>query len=227
MILEVIATTLDEALALELAGVDRIELIAGPSEGGLTPSYSLVKHVVNNVKTPVNVMIRPHSKSFVYSNNDLEIIIDDINKFKELGVNGIVFGCTTIDNKIDVKTLDIVLSICENLDFTFHRAFDTVTDQIEAFNTLSKYPINRILTSGGKSSVMEGVDIINNLHTISKKSGPIIMAGSGLNLQNIQCFKNATNVSEFHFGRGVRYNNSMIGEIDTKLIADIKYIISK
>ncbi|MCY1691654.1 hypothetical protein OVA29_13985 [Exiguobacterium sp. SL14] len=83
--LEIIASTVEEAVAREQAGADRIELVSALSEGGLTPSYGLIRQVVSTVEIPVHVLVRPHSKSFVYSKADEETIITDIDLIRELG----------------------------------------------------------------------------------------------------------------------------------------------
>ena len=65
MFIEIIATTLDQALQAEKFGADRIELVTAMLETGLTPSLGLIKQVKEKVNIPMVVMIRPHSKSFV------------------------------------------------------------------------------------------------------------------------------------------------------------------
>lgn len=90
--LEIIAMTTEDALAIEYYGANRIELVSGLTEGGLTPSFGLIEEVVNKTKISINVIIRPHSNSFNYSDLDLKIILNDIKIIKELGANGIVFG---------------------------------------------------------------------------------------------------------------------------------------
>ena len=90
--LEIIATSVEDAIVIEKGGADRIELVSALSEGGLTPSYGLVHRVIGAVNIPVNVMIRPHSLSFVYSDEDLLCMLEDIKQAKALGANGVVFG---------------------------------------------------------------------------------------------------------------------------------------
>ena len=149
--LEVIATCIDDAIKIEESGGQRIELASGLTEGGLTPSYALIKSVVEKVRIPVNVMIRPHAKSFIYSQEDINIMIEDIKIAKKLGANGIVLGVVDEQNNIDEGKLEKLLASAEDLDVTFHRAIEQTKDLIKSVELLTKYPqINRILTSGGK-----------------------------------------------------------------------------
>ena len=90
--LEIIATTVQDALIIAEGGADRIELVSALSEGGLTPSYGLMRQAINAANIPVNVMIRPHSAGFVYDEADLLCMIEDIKQARASGANGVVFG---------------------------------------------------------------------------------------------------------------------------------------
>lgn len=92
MKLEVIATTLTDALLAAQGGADRIELVTGILEGGLTPGPGLIREVVRRVSIPVHVMVRPHSQSFVYDEYDLQTMKEDIAFIKASGAAGIVVG---------------------------------------------------------------------------------------------------------------------------------------
>jgi copper homeostasis protein len=151
MLLEVIATTVKDALLAEQSGADRIELITGILEGGLTPSYGLIDEVVHSTNIPVQVMIRPHSQSFCYDQRDLKVMMKDIQTVKRIGAHGIVLGALTSDRRIDHETLRRLLDEAEGLSVTFHRAFDEVSNLEKAIEELLSYSqIDRVLTSGGK-----------------------------------------------------------------------------
>lgn len=87
ILLEVIGTTVQEVKEAALHGADRIELITAFSEGGLTPSLGLVEEAIASVSIPVNVMVRPHSRSFVYDADDRATIVRDIRLLRETGAN--------------------------------------------------------------------------------------------------------------------------------------------
>ena len=63
LLIESCCTTLDEALAAEARGADRIELCTDLSVGGLTPPRDLIRETVARLSIPVNVLIRPASGS--------------------------------------------------------------------------------------------------------------------------------------------------------------------
>lgn len=224
MILEVIATTLQDALTAEECGADRIELITAVTEGGLTPSIGLIERVTERVHIPVNVMLRPHSRSFIMDDEDLETMLADISRIKTTGAAGLVLGPLTSEGTIDEPMLKKLLAEAGSLDITYHRAFDEVSDQLAAYEVLRAYPqISRILTSGGTSPAPQSVPQIKQLVKCSQMGGPRILAGYGLTPEGILSFVGETGVSEVHFGSSIREGRSGLGLIDgeqLRLLAD-------
>ena len=222
MILEVIATSIKDAIVAAENGADRIELVSGIAEGGLTPSYGLIKGVVNTIDIPVNVMIRPHSLSFCYNKEDLTTMIEDIKVVRKLGAKGIVLGSLKRDSTIDTTALSQLLSVAGELDVTFHRAFDEVNDQEEALTTLFGFPqVNRILTSGGRQNVLDATNQINKLVGLTSNKSCNIIAGSGLTIDNLKEFIDKTTVKEIHFGSGVRFNGHALEPIDSDRVRSV------
>lgn len=226
MVIEVIAISLTDAKAAEKAGADRIELVTGVAEGGLTPSYAMIESVCGELSIPVNVMIRPHSRTFCYDQNDLKIMVKDIQICKKLGASGIVIGTLTEENDIDQDALKQLIQAADGMDITFHRAFDEVKNQSKALDILMAYKeISRILTSGGKNKVTEAVIEIQALVQQANNSHIKIMPGSGLTPDTLPPFINQVNVSELHFGTGVRHRSSFDDFIDENKIQKIREII--
>jgi copper homeostasis protein len=227
MIIETIADSLEDAKIAQTAGADRIELVTGLMEGGLTPSYGLIRSVCSELTIPVNVMIRPHSRSFCYTEEDLNIMLEDIEICRNLGAAGVVFGVLTQENKIDEDKVIKLIQASKGLDITFHRAFDEVDHLVTALGVLQKYPeISRILTSGSKEKATEAIEELGKLTDLSARTGPSIMAGSGLTPQNLQAFLEKVNVREVHFGSGIRFESSYQNPIDPNQIKTIRKIVS-
>lgn len=211
--IEVIGTTIEDVIKIQEFGGDRIELISAFSEGGLTPSYALIEEAVNRVKIPINVMIRPHSKSFVYSQDEIQIMKKDILIAKSLGINGVVFGVLNEKNEINGEALESLLQVCNGIDVTFHRAIVEVPDQIKAIKLLSKYSqITNVLTSGGKDNILNNIQTLKAMMKNSKHIN--ILVGGGLNFNNIKEIKCKVKAPQYHFGTAVRVDNSFNGEID-------------
>ena len=220
--LEIIGMTVEDAKAIEYCGANRIELVSALTEGGLTPSFSTIEKVINSVDIPVNVMIRNHAKSFIYSEYDLEIMQKDIEIVKSLGANGIVLGLLDNNKKIDTNNLEKLLNSVSNIDITFHKAIDE-TNILESVNILNKYnKITNILTAGGIKNISENT---NNIKAMIENSKPNILLGGGLNFDNIKRIKELTKATNFHFGTAVRIDKSPFGEIDTNKLSKLVKIL--
>ena len=203
MIVEVCANSLESALNAQKAGADRIELCAELAVGGVTPSFGLLQLVKEHISIPVNVLIRPRSGDFTYSDLEFEIMKRDIALCRELGFNGIVSGVLSKDLSLDYERTKELIEASRPLEFTFHRAFDWVTDPMAALRQLQELQVDTILSSGQQNSSVEGIDLLTRL---SKKSNNcVIMPGGGIRDTNVVEFKkkgfNAVHLSGIKFHR--------------------------
>lgn len=223
MLLEVIATRADDILQAAAGGADRVELVTGMQEGGMTPSLGLIEEAVSLSIIPVHVMIRSHSGSFIYDNYDLRAMARDVRMARRAGAAGIVIGALTKDGRVDRTSLLPILEEAGEMNVTFHRAFDETRNLDEALEDILTLPqVNRILTSGGKSSALDAVETIARL-TGRLQGTPIrLLAGSGLTADSVADFIRRTGVGEIHLGRGVRINMQAAGRIDPSIIRTIK-----
>ncbi|MGG5487387.1 copper homeostasis protein CutC [Gaetbulibacter sp. PBL-D1] len=188
MLLEICANSYQSAKNAQDAGAHRIELCQELSVGGITPSYGLLKQVRDTLSIPVFVLIRPRSGNFVYTEEEFDIMKQDILLCKDLGFQGIISGVLNADDTIDLKQTKELVELSKPLSFTFHRAFDCVKNPEEALEQLIDLGIERILTSGLQPSAEKGINTLKKLN--EKAKGRItILAGSGINQNNAKRFK--------------------------------------
>ena len=178
-------------------GADRIELCANLAEGGTTPSYAHIKKCREAFDIALFPIIRPRGGDFLYTKDEFEIMKNDIKLCKELGCEGIVIGLLNMDGTIDMIRTAELIELAYPLEVTFHRAFDRCKDPFVALEELIEIGCQRILTSGQKPTVSEGVDLIAELN---KKADDriIIMPGSGVRKENIKMLAEKTGCIEFH-----------------------------
>ncbi len=188
MIIEVCAESYEYAVKAEKAGADRIELCKDLHLDGLTPTYETAKRTIDELNIPVFILIRPREGDFVYSKQEFELMKQDIEKFKEMGCKGIVSGILNDDNSIDIKRTKELIELSRPLEFTFHRAFDVVSDPFKEIERLIELGIERVLTSGQEETANEGIELLETLHKIAGNRIKI-MPGSGINKTNIVNFK--------------------------------------
>ncbi len=210
--LEIIAETIEDARIIEKGGGERIELVSSLSEGGLTPSYGMVKSILLEVSIPVNVMIRPHSKSFNYSKEDIRVMKEDASIFQELGVKQVVLGMLDNEGLPDVAAMDEVLKDT-TFNVTYHRAIDESSDVMKSLEILEDYNrVTHILTSGGPGKAMDNLEVLKEMVKTSKRL--TIIAASGLSHGNLRAIENELEFEkesidgelsfDFHVGTAVR-----------------------
>ncbi|MGI6642296.1 MAG: copper homeostasis protein CutC [Limnochordia bacterium] len=164
-VVEVCCYTVEDVLLAYEAGAGRVELCADSAAGGTTPSLGLVEYVVQNVPIEVSVMIRPRGGDFAYSQAELDIMERDINRAAEAGAQCVVFGILTEDGFADVDTMARLTLAAQRLglNVTCHRAFDLAQDPLGFARTLARLGVNRLLTSGQKPHVTEGLPLLRQL----------------------------------------------------------------
>lgn len=190
MKLEICANSYQSALNAQKAGADKIELCSELSVGGITPSYGVLKKVSKELTILVNVLIRPRSGNFCYTDSEFKIIKSNIILCKELGFNGIVSGVLNSDNTIDIERTKELITLSKPLTFTFHRAFDCVENPQESLQQLIDLKVDRILTSGQQEKAANGIELLIELQKLAKDK-LVILPGSGINAKNADLFKEA------------------------------------
>ena len=197
VLVEAAVDSLDDALAAVDGGADRLELCANLNVGGTTPSESLIADVIARVSIPVFVMIRPRGGGFVYSTADLDTMRHDIDRARELNVDGLVFGVLNGSNRVDVIRTQSLVDAAGDLPVTFHRAFDRVVDQVDALDTLMDLGIARVLTSGGAPTASDGMRRIEEL-VDHGDDRIVILAGGGVREHNVRELVDRSGVPEVH-----------------------------
>ena len=197
MIKEACVESFEKALDAQSHGANRIELCENLAVGGTTPSYGTVKICLEKLNIPIFPMIRARGGNFVYSKDEIKIMKEDIKIFKELGVKGVVLGCLTSDNKIDLEFTKELVDLAYPMEVTFHKSIDEILNPLDYIDDLVNIGIKRILTSGGKATALEGKDLINEM--IKKSNGrlKIVVAGK-VTKENLNGLSNLISADEFH-----------------------------
>ena len=206
---EVCANSVESCIAAQDGGADRVELCAGIPEGGTTPSYGEIKTARRLLhSTLLHVIIRPRGGDFLYSQLEMERMKEDILVCKELGVDGVVFGCLTESGEVDIAKNMQLMECANGMSTTFHRAFDRTINPQKALEDIIAMGFDRILTSGQQPKAIEGTALLAELQ--KKAEGRItLLAGSGVNEDNIKDIFDATGIHEYHFSARVNIPSKM------------------
>ena len=141
--------------------------------------------------------MRPRTADFVYSVEEIETTLGDIEVARDLGADGIVVGALTPEGRIAVAETRAFVEAAGGLPITFHRAFDMVADPSQALEELIGIGVRRILTSGGESTALDGADAIAKL-VDQARDRITIVAGGGIRETNMREVIERTRVREVH-----------------------------
>ncbi|MCW9706863.1 copper homeostasis protein CutC [Fodinibius salsisoli] len=194
---EVVVYNIESALNAQKGGADRVELCDNPGGGGTTPSSGTIQVLSQELDISLFVMIRPREGDFYYSELEFEAMKRDIERSKELGADGVVFGILTKDGNIDVGRCRELVTLAQPLQVTCHRAFDMTKDPEQALEACIEAGFDRILTSGQQAQAHDGLALITDLVDIA--DGRIsIMAGCGVNEETVEDIVAESGVCEIH-----------------------------
>jgi copper homeostasis protein len=201
-VVEICVTDTAGARAAEAGGADRVELCADLASGGITPSFGLIQSVVNAVKIPVHVLIRPRPGDFAYDPDEVAIMISDIGAARRLGAAGVVLGVLLRDGSLNIHTTSILVDHARPLCVTSHKAFDLARDPRQALETLIHLRLDRVLTSGGPGPARDNAARLRSL--VEQAAGRIaVMAGGSIAEGDLPGLLDETGVAEIHVGSGV------------------------
>jgi len=196
--IEICANSLQSALNAQKAEANRVELCDNLFEGGTTPSAATILLARKYLDIGLLVLIRPRGGDFCYKEQEIEVMLADIQFAKQAGADGVVIGALQSDGTIDIEANRLLIEAAKPMQTTFHRAFDVCAEPFEALEQIIDLGFDRILTSGQKQTAIEGADLIQKL---VEQAGNriVILAGAGINADNITALQKKTKVKEFHF----------------------------
>jgi len=228
--LEVIATDIAHVMEANRLGVDRIELCSAVSADGLSPSHGMVKWSVQHAEMPVMVMIRPREGDFIYNDQEIEVMLDEVIWAKTCGAEGIVVGVLTSENEVNIPAMKRIVQLAYPMEVTFHRAIDVVNDPFKSLEEIIELGCSRILTSGQQSSCIEGKSVIVQLQ-LQAGERIIIMAGAGVNSESVDEMK-CDEIMEYHMSGLTRLERSnkqemVFGTTMVSRTSDILQVLEK
>jgi len=196
VLVEACVDSIESAAAAADGGADRLELCANLVEGGTTPSAGTIA-LARELDLKLHVMIRPRGGDFCYTAREFASMRRDVREARRLGADGVVFGILSPDGTIDVERTRTLLEDARPLGVTVHRAFDVTRDAREALETLTALGVDRVLTSGQRPTVPQGLDVIADL--VRRSAGRIgILPGGGITATNAAEVVRRTGVCEIH-----------------------------
>jgi len=220
--IEVIVQTVDDALAATEGGADRLEVVRSMRDGGLTPVRSVLESIKSATSLPLRVMVRENA-GFGTSAEEMELLRAAAWEFTRLGVDGLVVGFAR-SGELSLAELASVIEAAPEVPVTFHRAFDSLTDQLSAIDTLSTVRrVDAILTGGGEGSARERC---GRLQQFVERAGSrlSIIAGGGVDLETFELLVRNRIVSWIHVGRAARGGKDPEGPVSAASVRRLRDI---
>jgi copper homeostasis protein len=221
LILEVIATSVEDAVEAARGGAHRLEVVRDLARGGLTPSMELVARVQREVPLPLRVMVRESDGFACRSRNERRALVDAAAALEALGVDGIVAGWTG-DHGVDEETLSRVLEAAPSPRATFHRAFDSLPDPQSVLGLLQRYPqIDRVLTDGGPGT---WASRCATLERYARWAAPriTVLPGGGVDAEALRALAACDAMSEAHVGRAARVDGAVDAPVSAAAVSALR-----
>ncbi|MDO5047619.1 MAG: copper homeostasis protein CutC [Anaerococcus sp.] len=208
MNLEICIDSLESAKNAISAGANRLEICNSLDLDGISPSVGLVSLISKYKDIEKFVMVRPRPYDFCYSDDEFEVMKEEIRLFKNFDIDGFVLGILKPDGRIDLRRTKILVDLAKPLKVVFHRAFDYSLDGFEQIPSLIDMGLVRILTSGKKAKAYEGIDLLKKINeTYGDRIE--IMVGSGVDPNNIGFFYKQAHINSFHMSASSMVKSKM------------------
>ena len=211
-LLEICVDSLASARAAIRGGADRIELCSALITGGLTPYVELLQQIREDSDIPVRCLMRPRSGDFLYSRDEINLMVRQIHALKAAGADGFVIGCLTAHGNLDAEALKPLIDAVDGAGLTLHRCIDVSCDPMETYLQAGYLGFDTVLTSGAAANCMDGLDTLRSLLTLrDRMNGPEILIGAGVNPVTAQSILQVLpNIRAFHGSCKTMVESAMI-----------------
>ncbi|MFD3503814.1 copper homeostasis protein CutC [Streptomyces sp. NPDC058678] len=207
-VLEVIALDVEDAVAAQAGGADRLELVTDIAADGLTPSAATVAGIRAAVDISLRVMLRPADGFAAGGAEDVDRLVGVAAELRAVGAEEFVLGFLDADGGVDLPAVERVAGALDGCRWTFHRAIDHCADRDALRKQLDGLPgLDTLLTAGSASGVDDGLPALL-AEAARRRDGepgyePRILVGGGLRLDHVPTLR-AAGIDAFHIGGAAR-----------------------
>ncbi|MET9885075.1 copper homeostasis protein CutC [Streptomyces sp. NPDC006430] len=208
-VLEVIALDVEDAVAAQAGGADRLELVTDMAADGLTPPRETFAAIRAAVDIPLRVMLRTADGFSAGSAADLDLLAAEARALRAEGAQEFVLGFLASDGSPDLAAIEAVVAELGGSRWTFHRAIDRAADRDQLRKALAELPEptgpDTYLTAGSAAGVEDGLPVL--LAEAARQGEPgytaQILVGGGLELPHLPVLR-AAGIDAFHIGGAAR-----------------------
>ena len=181
-LLEVCIDSLASARAAIQGGADRLELCSALLAGGLTPYSELLQQIRAESSIPIRCLMRPRAGDFLYTHEEIGLLVQQMGQLRQQGADGFVIGCLTADGYLDTDATKTLVDAASGAGLTLHRCIDVSRDPVKTYLDAASLGIDTVLTSGCAATCLAGKPVIGELLQLRDTlSGPEVLIGAGVN----------------------------------------------
>ncbi|MFI1731384.1 copper homeostasis protein CutC [Streptomyces acidicola] len=202
-LLEVIVLDVEDAVAAQAGGADRLEVVADMAADGLTPTVEVVGGIREAVGIPARVMVRLGDG---FAAGDVAALVRAARELRAAGAEEFVLGFLGGDGGPDREAVERVVDVLDGSPWTFHRAVDRAADRDALRKRLADLPgLDTYLTAGSAEGVDDGLPVLVAEAVRRGEPGYTqqLLVGGGLRLEHVPKLR-AAGVDAFHVGGAVR-----------------------
>ncbi|MHC3469163.1 copper homeostasis protein CutC [Streptomyces sp. 7R007] len=202
-VLEVIALDVEDAVAAQAGGADRLELVTDMAADGLTPSAAAFAGIRAAVDISLRVMLRLEDG---FAAGDASRLVRAASEMRAAGAQEFVLGFLDRDGGVDLAAVEQVVGELDGCAWTFHRAIDRAADRDALRKQLDGLPgLDAYLTAGSPDGVDAGLPTLLAEAARRGEPGyePRLMVGGGLRLDHVPRLRSA-GIDAFHIGGAAR-----------------------
>ncbi|WP_316741881.1 copper homeostasis protein CutC [Streptomyces sp. MK7] len=205
-VLEVIALDVEDAVAAQAGGADRLELVTDMAADGLTPSLETVAGIRAAVDISLRVMVRLADGFAAGGAGGVDRLAGVVGELRAAGAEEFVLGFLDADGAVDRGAVERVVAALDGCPWTFHRAIDRAADRDALRKQLDGLPgLDTYLTAGAAGGVDDGLPTLVAEAARGGQPGyeQRIMVGGGLRLDHVPALR-AAGIDAFHIGGAAR-----------------------
>ncbi|MFG2365544.1 copper homeostasis protein CutC [Streptomyces mirabilis] len=205
-VLEVIALGVEDAVAAQAGGADRLELVTDMAADGLTPALETFVGIRTAVDISLRVMLRRADGFAAGAAKDVDALVRLAGEMRAAGADEFVLGFLDEHGGPDLSAVERIVAELDGCPWTFHRAIDRAADRDSLRKQLADLPgLDAYLTAGSPDGVDDGFPTLLAEAARRTEPGyePRIMVGGGLRLDHVPPLR-AAGIDAFHIGGAAR-----------------------
>jgi len=226
--LEIIVDTVEDAIAAETGGATQLALLSHYPSTGVTPSFGMVARIYEKVRIPVIVLLCPHTRGYIPSEEDLETCLRDIEVFKKIGIHDFLIGFIDQTNNLNIQAVGKIraahpdIHLHNRIIWEFSRDIQQTVETAIALGFLSMRTsgnhMQNIMVNGDMMETMRNIKLIKD--TANKRIA-VLLTG-GITAANAEFIMNQSGIFDLQIGRGVRSPSNSYSPVDPQKVAILR-----